>query len=914
MIPSRYNPQETEDKWYQFWEENNFFHAEVNSQKKPYCIVIPPPNITGILHMGHALNNTIQDILIRFRRMQGYSALWMPGTDHAGIATQNVVEKEIAREGKRRQDLGREKFLERTWQWREKYGSTIITQLKKLGCSCDWPRARFTMDEQYSDAVSVVFMQLARKELIYKANYIINWCPRCQTALSDEESQHKEVQGTLYYIRYPLKEGANKSITVATTRPETMLGDTAVAVNPKDKRYKKLIGKTLVLPLVEEEIAVIADKEVDPKFGTGLVKVTPAHDPNDFAIAQRHGLAARVVMNADATMNQNCPLDYRNMDRFEAREAILEDLQERGLLERVSPHQHSVGHCYRCHTMVEPYLSEQWFVDMPSLGQAAAEVVEKNKIKFYPPRWKKVYLNWMKELRGWCISRQIWWGHRIPAWYCLDCKRAYDLLRKGEKVLPSARVDLAEAGIIIALENPKFCPKCGGANIQQDEDVLDTWFSSWLWPFATFGWPVLGRKEEQELKFFYPTQALVTAQEIIFFWVARMIMAGMYFVKEVPFRDVYIHGTVRDASGAKMSKSLGNIIDPLEIIKQYGCDALRFSIISLVATGQDVFLSREKFASGRNFANKIWNAARFILMNLDKEKANADLCIFAKGITDLKDKWILSRFYQTLDNVSSALDNFRFNDAAKTVYEFFWHQFCDWYIELAKPILVDSRQSTVDSKKQKETTQIVLYKVFEKTLRIMHPLMPFISEEIWQNLPHEGKSIMAASWPHLQKQLINKKAEQKMQKIISCITAIRNIRSVWEIEPTKRIEVKISAGTAALEKLLKAHAGYVKDLARIETLEIAKKIKRPKSSAVAVVVDMEIFVPLEGVIDVTKEAARLKQKIKDLENILRNTDKKLKNKQFLRRAPKEVVARELEKKQQLKESLKKLKDNLKGFI
>jgi len=900
-IPTKYNPKECEEKWYQFWNKNNLFCAKVDSKKKPYSIVIPPPNVTGILHMGHALNNTIQDILIRFRRMQGYSTLWMPGTDHAGIATQNVVEKELAEGGLKRQDLGREKFLERVWQWREKYGSTIIIQLKKLGASCDWPRTRFTMDQGYYDAVSEVFIQLAKDELIYKANYIINWCPRCQTALSDEESAHKDTKGTLYYIRYPLAEDRTKSITVATTRPETMLGDTAVAVNPKDKRYKHLIGKNLILPLVEEEIPVISDSAIDPKFGTGLVKVTPAHDPNDFEIAQRHGLYSKVVMDADATMNKNAPVEYQGMDRFEAREAIIEELKERGLLEKVEDHEHAVGHCYRCHTMVEPYLSEQWFLDMPKLGKDAESVVKKGKIKFHPERWKKVYLNWMSGLRGWCISRQIWWGHRIPAWYCTDCKRAYDATHKGKKVLPSERIDLIEAGIMIALENPKFCPKCGGGNIKQDEDVLDTWFSSWLWPFATFGWPSLGKKEKQELDYFYPTATLVTAQEIIFFWVARMIMAGMHFMKEIPFRDVYIHGTVRDITGTKMSKSLGNIIDPLEIINQYGCDALRFSIISLVATGQDVFLSRDKFESGRNFANKIWNAARFIMMNLDRDKVDVDLCIYAKGITDLKDKWILSQFYQTLGNVTEALDNFRFNDAAKMLYEFFWHEFCDWYIELSK--------KTIDT----QMTQVVLYKVLEKTLRIMHPIMPFVTEELWQNLPHEGKSIMSSTWPHMQEQFIDKKVDVQMETVISCITAIRNIRSVWQIDPATKLQAKILVNKKAAQVLLSGHSVYIKDLARVDSLEIGQKIKRPKHSAVAVVADSEIFIPLEGIIDVKKEAKRLMDKIKELENIIHGNDKKLKNKQFMSRAPAEVVAQTKERQTQLKESLKKLKSNLKGF-
>ncbi|UCB57530.1 MAG: valine--tRNA ligase [Candidatus Omnitrophota bacterium] len=899
-IPPRYNPKQSEEKWYQFWEENNFFHAEVDSKRKPYCIVIPPPNITGILHMGHALNNTVQDILIRFRRMQGYATLWMPGTDHAGIATQNVVEKEIAHEGLRRQDLGREKFLERTWLWKEKYGSTIITQLKKLGCSCDWQRTRFTMDEQYSLAVTEVFIRLAERGLIYKANYIINWCPRCQTALSDEESAHKEVKGNLYYIKYPLKDSGMDYIVVATTRPETMLGDTAVAVNPKDKRYKKLIGKTVILPLVEEEIPIIGDSGVDPKFGTGIVKVTPAHDPNDFEIARRHSLYAKIVMNPNATMNQNVPLDYQRMDRFEAREAILEDLEERGLLEKIVPHEHSVGHCYRCHTMVEPYFSEQWFVDMPKLAEAAEDIVKKGKLKFHPPRWKKVYLNWMKGLHGWCISRQIWWGHRIPAWYCPDCKRAYDAAHKG-KALLTERIDLLEASILVSLENPKFCPRCGRTDLKQDEDVLDTWFSSWLWPFAIFGWPTLDKKQSEELKYFYPTQVLVTAQEIIFFWVARMIMAGMHFMKEAPFSDVYIHGTVRDITGTKMSKSLGNIIDPLEIVKQYGCDALRFSIISLVATGQDVNLAQNKFEGGRNFANKIWNAARFILTNLDKEKAKADLCLSAKDITELKERWILSRFYQTLDNVTKSLDNFRFNDAAKSCYEFFWHEFCDWYIELAK--------KTISSKQ----TQLVLYKVLEKTLRMLHPFMPFITEEVWQSLPHEGKSIMISPWPHVEKQFIDEKIDAQMQRIISSIVAIRNIRSVWQIETNKNIQAEISVASQALEKLFSSCASYIKDSARIESLKVGRNLKRPKGAAVAVLTDVEIFIPLEGIINVEKEARRLTQKRYDLEKLLEITDKKLKNKEFISKAPKEIVEREKEKKEKLKDSIKKLKDNLKGF-
>jgi valyl-tRNA synthetase len=613
-LPSRYNPKDTEDKWYGLWEEKNLFAATPDKSQKPFCIVIPPPNVTGILHMGHALNNTIQDILIRYHRMKGEESLWMPGTDHAGIATQNVVEKSIAKAGLRRQDLGREKFIAKVWEWREQYGSTIIRQLKKLGASCDWRRLRFTMDEDYSGAVAEVFFKLYEKGLIYRGSYIINWCPRCSTALSDEEAPHQEIEGKLYYIRYPFKERQSVGcIIVATTRPETMLGDTAVAVNPKDKRYKKLIGKTLILPLIGREIKIIADSIVDMKFGTGALKVTPAHDPNDYALGKKHGLDFVNVMHPDARMNENAG-DYRDMDRFQAREVILEDLKEKGLLEKVEPHALSAGHCYRCHTIIEPYLSKQWFVKMKPLAKPAIEAVKKGKIKFYPKRWTKVYLNWMENIQDWCISRQIWWGHRIPVYYCPKCQES----RKSQVTSHKSQV-AEEAGVIVSRTKPDKCPHCGSKDIYQDEDVLDTWFSSWLWPFATFYWPHKSQvashpacrqagksqdkiaTEKKDLDYFYPTSTLVTAPEIIFFWVARMIMAGFEFMKDMPFKEVYIHGTVRDIEGKKMSKSLGNIIDPLEIIDEYGADALRFSLISITAQGQDVFLSKERFEQGRNF-------------------------------------------------------------------------------------------------------------------------------------------------------------------------------------------------------------------------------------------------------------------------------------------------------------------------
>ncbi|TBR16410.1 valine--tRNA ligase, partial [bacterium] len=654
-LSPKYNPKETEDKWYKFWEESGFFRGRPVPGKKPFCIVIPPPNVTGILHMGHALNNSIQDILIRYHRMKGEEALWMPGTDHAGIATQNVVEKSIAKQGLTRQQMGREKFIERVWQWKEEYGSTIIRQLRKLGSSCDWERTRFTMDEEYSKAVKKVFALLWEKGLVYQDSKVINWCPRCQTALADEEAPHHDLAGNLYYLKYPLKENPDKFIIVATTRPETMLGDTAVAVNPKDSRYKKFIGKKLVLPLVNREIEVIADLMVDKKFGTGAVKVTPAHDPNDYIMGKKHKLEFINVMYPDGRMNEAAG-DYKGMDRFEAREVILEDLKEKELLEKVEPHALSAGHCYRCHTIIEPYLSKQWFVRMGPLSKPALEAVKKGKIKFHPKRWTKVYLNWMENIQDWCISRQIWWGHRIPLWHCLGCNKDF------------VAID----------EEPKACKFCNNTNIKQDEDVLDTWFSSWLWPFATFYWP----SEEHGLKYFYPTSVLVTAPEIIFFWVARMIMAGYEFMGDLPFRDVYIHGTVRDIEGKKMSKSLGNIIDPLDIINEYGTDALRFSLISITAQGQDVYLSKERFEQGRNFANKIWNASRFILMNLDPSMVEVDLCHFFKEEElSMTNRWILSRFYSTLKETGKLLDNYKFNEAANALYSFFWHEFCDWYLE-----------------------------------------------------------------------------------------------------------------------------------------------------------------------------------------------------------------------------------------
>jgi valyl-tRNA synthetase len=892
-IPTRYNPKAAEDKWYEHWEKKGFFHAQPNPQKKPYTIVIPPPNITGILHMGHALNNTVQDILIRYKRMQGFETEWMPGTDHAGIATQNVVEKELAKEGTKRHDVGREKFLERAWKWREEYGSTIIMQLKKLGCSCDWERVRFTMDPAYSKAVMHVFVRLWEKGLIYQDNKVINWCPRCGTALADEEAPRHEVQGNLYYLKYPFKDNPEEFVTVATTRPETMLGDTAVAVNPKDKRYKRIIGKTLVLPLINREINVIADEMVDMKFGTGAVKVTPAHDPNDDVLGKKHNLAYVNILYPDARLNDNAG-DYRDMDRFEAREVILEDLKERGLLAKVEPHQLAAGHCYRCHTIIEPYLSKQWFVKMKPLAKPAIEAVKKGNIKFHPKRWTKVYLNWMENIQDWCISRQIWWGHRIPLWYCDRC--ASSVSRSAEKNTQYAIRNTQYAkGIIVSGARPEKCPACDSTELEQDEDVLDTWFSSWLWPFATFGWP----EKAPPLDYFYPTDCLVTAQEIIFFWVARMIMAGFEFMGAPPFSDVYIHGTVRDDTGKKMSKSLGNIIDPLEIIDEFGCDALRFSLMSITATGQDVFLSKKKFEIGRNFANKLWNASRFIIMNLS-EDVNVDLCqLYQKESLDLPERWILSRLYHTIQDVTKSLDAYRFNEAAAKLYEFIWHEFCDWYIEFSK--------MTIQSKH----TQIILYKVLEKSLRMLHPFMPFVTEEIWSNLPHERSSVMVESLPHVQKKLISTGDEKNMDTLIGMITALRNIRQELGIPHSKKIQAVMVTKDTKQVAFLERSATYVKKLAGVETMETTSKLNRQtKQCASAVVKDISVYVPLAGLIDIDGERKRLQVKIDELNGFLKSTNAKLKNKNFVAKAPKNVVAKEEEKQKTLKDTITKLKKNV----
>jgi valyl-tRNA synthetase len=874
-LQKAYNPQEVEDKWYEYWMKNGYFYAKVNPEKKPYTIVMPPPNITGMLTLGHVLNNTIQDIYIRWKRMQGYEACWIPGTDHAGIATQNVVEKVLAKEGLRREDLGREKFLERVWQWKEEYGNTIIKQLKKLGVSCDWKREKFTMDEDLSNAVKEVFIRLYEKGLIYRGKYIVNWCPRCHTALADDEVEYKEQTGKLWYIKYPI-ENSDEFITIATTRPETMLGDTAVAVNPKDERYKDLVGKFAILPLVGRRLPIIADEIVDIEFGTGAVKVTPAHDPNDYLMALKHNLDFVLAMDTHAKMNENVPEKYRGLDRYEARKEVVKDLEEQGYLLKVEDYTHSVGRCYRCDTVIEPYLSDQWFVKMKPLAEKALQVVLDGKIKFYPEKWVKVYEHWMRNVRDWCISRQIWWGHRIPVYYCDDC---------GE--------------IMVEREAPKSCKKCGSSRIRQDEDVLDTWFSSWLWPFSTLGWP----NDNEDLRYFYPTDLLVTGPDIIFFWVARMIMSGLEFMGEIPFKEVYFTSIIRDEFGRKMSKSLGNSPDPLDVIQEYGADALRFTIVYLAPLGQDILFSTKKCEIGRNFANKIWNAGRFLFMNIKDIELNDEIKF---EYLDLADRWILSKFNKTIIELNRALETYRINDATRTIYDFLWHDFCDWYIEIIK-----NRIYSGNSADEKIALLSRAIYIFEESLKLLHPFMPFITEEIWQKLRprKEGDSIMIQTYPIADEKWIDEDASKNMKFIQDIIVAIRAIRAEMNVPHTKLCDVLISVSDENKLTLINEHSHYIKKLAKVKDVIVGSNIKRPKFSASAVIAGDEIFIPLEDLIDIDVEKKRLEKEIQRFQEMLAETEKKLSNENFISRAPKEIVEKERQKYENFKTTLEKLREN-----
>ena len=872
-IPTVYDPQSFEKKWYKYWEDNKLFHAEVKMDKQPFSIVIPPPNVTGQLHMGHALDNTLQDIQIRWRRMQGYNTLWMPGADHAGIATQIKVEEMLAQDNISRYDLGRDKFIEKVWEWKEQYGDRIITQLKSLGASCDWERERFTMDEGCSKAVREVFVSLYEKGLIYQGYRITNWCPRCNTALSDIEVEHEDKPGNLYHLRYQV-ENSDEYIIVATTRPETMLGDSGVAVHPEDERYCHLIGKNLILPIVERKIPIFADDYVDPFFGTGAVKVTPAHDPNDFEMGQRHNLEQIVILNSNATMAENTG-KYQGLDRYACRKALLQDLEAIGALVKIEEHNHAVGQCQRCSTIVEPMVSKQWFVKMESLAQPAIAAVETEKIKFVPERFTKIYLNWLDGIRDWCISRQIWWGHRIPAWYC-EC---------GET--------------IVARDSVNSCPKCGSANVKQDEDVLDTWFSSALWPFSTMGWP----EQTPELKQFYPTSVLVTGYDIIFFWVARMIMMGLEFQQEIPFKHVFIHGLVRDSQGRKMSKSLGNGIDPLEVVEKYGADTLRSMLITGNTPGNDMRFYWERVESTRNFANKLWNASRFVLMNLTDYDENFDPQ--ASDYT-LADKWILSRYNQTVSDVTRNLERFELGEAGRAIYEFIWNEFCDWYIELSKARLYNKEDS-----RARQTAQSVLCYVLENTLKLLHPFMPFITEEIWQHIPHEGDSIIVASWPVEQTTLTDKKAELNMEIVMETIKAIRNMRAEVNVAPGRKSEAILQLASAELVQLFELNASYVKTLAAVEPLNVSLTTpEKPENAMAAVVSGVEIYMPLKGLIDVDKETARLNKELLTLDKELARVSGKLSNEGFVAKAPPDVIEKEKAKQQEFEEKVKAINERL----
>lgn len=877
-LPKQYDPKRVEDKWYSYWEDNKYFKADVNEDKKPFCIVMPPPNVTGQLHMGHALDCTLQDIIIRFKRMQGYNTLLLPGTDHAGIATQAKVEEQLKKEGTTKYQIGREKFLQRVWKWKEEYGSKITKQFRKLGVSCDWNRERFTMDEGCSKAVKEVFIRLYEEGLIYRDNYIINWCPRCSTTISDIEVEHEEQSGKLYYFKYLLKDELQKHLTIATTRPETMLGDVAVAVNPNDDRYREFIGQTLILPLVGREIPIIADEYVDPEFGTGCVKITPAHDPNDFEMAQRHNLSSVKVMDENARMTASAG-KYEGMDRYQCREQVVEDLQQLGLVERVEEYTHSVGSCYRCSTVIEPMISKQWFVKMKPLAESAVKSVEKREIRFIPDRFAKIYLNWMKDVRDWCISRQLWWGHRIPVYYCTQCDY-----------------------MIAAMEMPDKCAKCG-ASMVQDPDVLDTWFSSALWPFSTLGWP----ENTAEMKCFYPNDVLVTGRDIIFFWVARMIFSALHHTKKPPFREVLVHGLVLDAQGRKMSKSLGNGVDPLEVIEKYGADSLRFMLVTGNTPGNDLRFHFERLEGLRNFANKIWNAFRFVLMNLDNKDENNKNFDIDEHMT-LADKWILSSYNATVEQVTKYLNRYEFGEAARTLYDFIWSELCDWYIELAKPRLYGKTTS-----QDKACAEHVILEVFKGTMKLLHPFMPFITEEIWQHLPKddENKSIMLSKWTEVNRELIDINAKRDMELIMEIITCIRHLRAEMNVPPGKTALGILVTEDADKNRILNEYAEYIKLLSNTEIEVIDQMVEKPAQSAVSAAVNVEVILPLKGLIDIEKEKQRILKELKEVEKDLDRTLKKLANESFLKKAPADVIEKERKKQQEFLTKYNALKDNMK---
>lgn len=871
-----YDPKIVEDKLYAEWMDKGYFHAETDSRKKPYTIVMPPPNITGQLHMGHAIDNTLQDILIRWKRMQGYSALWLPGTDHASIATEAKIVEAMEKEGLTKEMVGREKYLERAWEWKKEYGGRIVSQLKKMGSSCDWDRERFTMDEGLSEAVKEVFLRLYDKGLIYRGERIINWCPNCKTSISDAEVEHEEKDGHFWHIKYPVKD-SDEFVIIATTRPETMLGDTAVAVNPLDERYKDIVGKSLILPLMNKEIPVIADEYVEMDFGTGCVKITPAHDPNDFVVGARHDLEIICVMNEDATMN-DLSGKYKGMDRYEARKAIIRDLDELGLLVRTEPHKHNVGACYRCNNTVEPMVSKQWFVKMKELAGPAIETVRSGKTKFVPDRFSKIYYNWMENIQDWCISRQLWWGHRIPAYYCDDC-----------------------GALMVSADQPAKCSTCGSTRLTQDPDTLDTWFSSALWPFSTLGWP----RCTEDLKYFYPTNVLVTGYDIIFFWVARMIFSGIEQMGETPFSHVFIHGLVRDELGRKMSKSLGNGIDPLEVIEEYGADALRFALSTGNSPGNDLRYLPQKVESARNFTNKIWNASRFVLMNFNEDM---DFSGVDKNRFTLADKWILSKVNTLAKDVTENMEKFELGIALQKIYEFIWDEYCDWYIELAKPRLYD------ESCENRLEAQFVLNDVLSSALKMLHPFMPFVTAEVYSHLINKDESIMITDWPEYSDMYNFVQEEHNMNVIMDIVKAIRNVRAEMNVPPSKKAKVYFVVSGENEKSVMEEGTPYFEKLAYASETEICFDHHTvPENAVTLVMAGVDICIPMEELVDMEKELARLEQEKSKLEEELKRVNGKLANQNFVNKAPAAVIEEEKKKQAKYQEMYDKTLERITSF-
>ena len=876
-LEGKFEPQTFEEEIYKNWNEKGYFKPSDDKTKKPYTIVIPPPNITGKLHMGHALDETLQDILIRYKRMQGFNTLWVPGTDHASIATEAKIVEKLKAEGITKEDLGRDGFLKRAWEWKEEYGGTILNQLKKLGCSCDWSRERFTMDEGLSNAVTEVFIDLYNKGLIYKGKRMINWCPYCNTSISDAEVEYEEEPTHLWHVKYPVKGEEGKFVIVATTRPETMLGDTGIAVHPDDERYKDLVGKTVILPIMNKEIPIIADEFVEKEFGTGAVKLTPAHDPNDYQAALKHNLEIIPVFDEEFKMNNLVP-EYKGMDMYEAREKIVERLQKEGYLVKIEDYNHNVGKCYRCHHTIEPHISEQWFVKMEPLAKPAIEAVRTGKVEFVPERFDKIYYNWMENIQDWCISRQLWWGHRIPAYYCQEC---------GE--------------VIVSKEEPHKCTKCGSTNLKQDEDTLDTWFSSALWPFSTLGWP----EQTEDYKYFYPTSTLVTGYDIIFFWVARMIFSALEHTGQVPFNKVFIHGIVRDSLGRKMSKSLGNGIDPLEIIEKYGTDALRFSLVLGISPGNDIRYMPEKLESASNFANKLWNASKFVLSNmpedgskLAEDKLPASLCY--------EDKWILSKLNKLVKEVTNNLENFELGIATQKVYDFIWNEFCDWYIEMVKSRLYDENCTT------KFAAQYTLNKVLKESLKLLHPVMPFVTEKIYMQLYHNDESIMISKWPEYTESLSFEKEEEQIEKLKTIIVGIRNLRTNLNVHPSKKSKLIFVTKTA--NDMLKESSAMIQKLGFANEIDIQENKENIPQNAMSVLADgIEVYIPFEELVDLEAEKQRLQGEREKLLSEVARGEKMLSNPGFVNKAPEAKINEEKAKLAKYKEMLEKVEERLKSI-